>query len=273
MNTVCRLEQLFSLDMLAEHLAGFQTPQAEHDPAGDWQHVYRFYSLAGIGDFGGRHGTVRIERARCGTGRFAMHVECERKTPGQFATRLRADIIARDERLPTPLQWSWQSEIVNSEGKVLPDSHLERSAALKDGLVEIAGRKQKSAVREPAVINWLLFDAVGRLPQEQFSPLRFTLVDHFDQIKLGHTLKYVRSATVLLGQIRPRHLKSDDANGNWQPAPSEQSEGRPVRLHVYHHFGEGILPWVYWVDDRGRPLIVVSGIEAYVIDSFAKLAP
>ena len=106
------------------------------------------------------------------------------------------------------------------------------------------GRTQRQIPAPGAyAVNWALFEAVGRLPREEFEPLRFTMLDHFDQLKPGQVLSYRETADVSLG-------------------------GRSVRLHAYDHLGEGIVPWIYWVDDEGRLLFAVSGLEAYLLDSF-----
>jgi len=46
--------------------------------------------------------------------------------------------------------------------------------------------------------------------------------------------------------------------------------GRDVRLHAYSQVGRGIVPWVYWVDEQGRLLFIVAGLEGYVLNAQAK---
>ena len=260
-----RPEALFGLDMLAEHLAGFQPPTAAHDPAGDWELTYTAYCLAAEQGVGGPVGTLRLRRTRHDGERFVLDVVSEKRSAYRFTDSLTAEIEAHGTRLPEPLRWSWEELIRGLRGDVVPRSQLKRSATLQGGMLAIGSRKVP--LTGPCTLHWLLMEAVGRLPREPFAPLTFTLLDQLDEVKTGHTLRYAESPTVLLGQspLKPRA----------QPAAAHQPQaaeviGRPVRLHAYHHFGDGVLPSVYWVDDQGRLLIAAAGVEAYVLNSFAK---
>jgi hypothetical protein len=272
MSSLCRPEQLFSLDMLAAHLPGFQPPHAPHDPAGDWELMYRQYCLAALTGFGGQHGTVRIRRRRGQDGAFSMRVQCERRVWGKHIVKLAAELDARAEPLPRPLRWSWQSEIVEDRRRTIPESQLQRSAALEDGTVKFSGPGRKLLVDGPCTVNWLLFEAVGRLPREAFPPLHFTLLDQLDEAKPHHTLSYAETLTVQVGARPVRQTEVEQLErGKIHTTRWAVAGGQPVRLHVYHQLGDGNLPWVYWVDDQGRLLFAVAGFEAYALDSFDKV--
>ena len=69
--------------------------------------------------------------------------------------------------------------------------------------------------------------------------------------------------------VSPSEFLSDDVvEQAYRLSADVLLAGQPVRLHAYDHLGEGIVPWIYWVDDRGRLLLAVSGLEAYLLDSF-----
>ena len=168
-------------------------------------------------------------------------------TRGGEYSRLR--LFSTNDTLATPERWTFSSQIARGPGGgqgLVEGTRIEQSATAVDGGVEIRGGAsvRRLAVERPFAINWALFVAVGRLPREPFDPIRFTMLDHFDQVKPNQTLSYRESVDVLLA-------------------------GRPVRLHAYDHLGEGIVPWIDWVDDAGRLLFAVSGLEAYLLDSFA----
>ena len=263
MSSVCRPEELFPLDMLAAHLKGFRPPQTPHDSAGQWQLAYGQYSLAAFSGFGSRVGTIHISRLRREADTFSLQLQCEKSTYGHFTDRLTAEIEARSQGLPQPLRWSWQEEIVDANAAVLPLGTLRRSAALQGGILELAGGKRKLAVAGPCTLNWLIFEAVGHLPREAFPPLRFTLIDDFDQVKPAHTLRYADTVTVMLGDhpVRETHVEELEKGRihktSWGRRRSVRSPARvPSRRR-------GQRAWVYWVDDQGRLLFAVSGIEAY----------
>lgn len=270
MPAACRPEELFTLDILSPHLKGFQPPQGPHDPAGDWRLTYRLYSLGATVGFGSRVGTVQISRKRREADLFALQVDCQKPGPKRVTTRLAAEIEARNGRLPIPVRWSWQGEIVDTNGQVVPLSRLGRSARLEGNIAQI-GPGRKLPVRGACTLNWLLLEAVGRLPREAFPALSFTLLDDFDQAKPGHTLHHAQSMTVLLGGREVRQTRIEELDeGRIHRTVWRRTGELAVRLHVYHHLGEGSVPWVYWVDDQGRLLFAVSGIEACALDSFAK---
>jgi hypothetical protein len=271
MSTVCRPDELFTLDMLADHLLGFRPPQGPHDPAGDWKLDYGMYCLAGLRGFGSRIGTVRVSRRRRDAGQFTMRVECAKRATRAGMARLAAQIRARSDRLPVPLDWSWQGEIVDARGDVVPGTRLKRSAALRGNVLELAGGRRRQTINGPCTLHWLLWEAVGRLPAEAFPTLEFTLIDDLDQPKAAHKLRYARTLSVMLGERRVRQTRVEELEkGRIHKTIWTRIGGQPIRLRVYHHLGDGSVPWVYWVDDRGRLLFAVSGLEAYVLDHFAK---
>ena len=122
----------------------------------------------------------------------------------------------------------------------LPKTRIHKTAVVTDGkllLKDSAGKKQID-LPGPYTLSWALFDAVGRLPRKVFGPIRFTLIDDFDQVKTEQVLSFRASQTVTIGK-------------------------RKVRLHAYDHLGRGIMPWTYFVDDSGLVVLAVSGLKAF----------
>ena len=85
-----------------------------------------------------------------------------------------------------------------------------------------------------------LFDAVARLPHKQFDPIEFTRIDHFDQVKPDQALAFRRTIETSIA-------------------------GKKVQLHGYDQTGRGIMPFTYWVDNQGRTIVAISGLEAYLL--------
>lgn len=268
MSTISRPAENFGLDMLAVHLAGFQPPQVAHDPAGDWQLEYRTYSLAAIGGIGGQMGTLRLGRQRLPGDTFRLDVEC-RKPAGRGGTcRLAGQVEARVAPLPAPLRWTWSGEILEAAAGAPPLSRLARTATLEGGVLTLADGKRKLPLAGPCTINWLLWEAVGRLPHGPFAPLAFTMLQDFDRLVPHHTLRYADTVSLVLGERPVRQTKVEELEkGRITSTFCGTTGGQTVRLHVYHHLGDGSVPWVYWVDEHGRVLLAVSGFEAYVLNS------
>jgi len=151
--------------------------------------------------------------------------------------------LAADNRLSTPQRWQFNRRVIG-EQSVVPGTQLLKSATFAQGKIEIgAGRTtRRIAMPGPYTLNWALFDAVTRLPREQTEPIEFTLIDHFDQVKPNHRLSFRETVDATFST-------------------------KPITLHAYDHVGEGILPWVYYVDPAGRLLAAISGLEGYLLET------
>jgi hypothetical protein len=234
--------QPFTLDILTPHLKGFQIPYGGFDPDQTWQHTYQVYTLAGRG---GRVGILNLHRRNTEDRNVLLEVNYKKLLPGQHTQIVLASIQCRDDKLATPLTWKYSSTIQNLQGKAISHTTLEKSA-VKEGLaIDFKDGKTNHRIHKPNdyTINWALFDVVQRLPRRKRQTLSFTLLDHFDQVKPNQTLAYHSE----------QEVRIHDAD---------------VRLHRFDQLGEGIVPWIYWVDTSGRLFFVVSGLEAYILDTF-----
>jgi len=239
------LDDHFTLNVVAPHLEDFRPPDGPHNPQGDWQLDYGVYTLGSIRGHGGRAGGLTLRRKALANGGAVLDVDYQKTVRPDLAQQVAGQVRCRGDALATPLRWTFTSQIVDPSANPVEHTPLKKSAVADASRIEITDDRTRRSFPTPSAytINWALFEAVGRLPRDRFEPLRFTMLDHFDQIKPHQVLSYRTTADVLLGN-------------------------RPVRLHAYDHLGQGIVPWIYWVDDRGRLLFAVSGLEAYLLDSF-----
>ena len=128
---------------------------------------------------------------------------------------------------------------------ILDTGYFDGADVFRDGTIVIQDPHETKAlpVAGPYTLNWCLFDAVQRLPREKTQPLGFTLIDHFDEPKADCTLAFRKRMDVAV------------------------AGGRTIATYSYDQLGRGNVPWVYWVDDRGRLLFVAAGLEAYALES------
>ena len=239
----------FTLDFVAGRLQGFRPPSGEFDPRGRWKLTYGVYTFAAVTSAttpGSRTGTLSVSREPRNGG-SVVEMDFEQRLVGGASERVVARLVCRDDALATPSEWSYSSEFFDRAKNPLPVGGLDKSASVAQGRVEIDDGKYTQAIEidGPFTVNWALFEAMGRLPRGPFEPLEFTMLDHFDQVKRGQTLAFRKSLSIKLGD-------------------------RDVRVHAFDQLGRGIVPWVYWVDDAGRLLAALSGLEAYILDSFEK---
>lgn len=157
---------------------------------------------------------------------------------------------------------------------VVGATRIEKKGDLRDGKlrVEDTAPMRKVWTRpfpEPArcSINWSLFEAVQRLPRKAGESLSFTLLDDFDQARPNQTLSFWKTAQTRVGGRRVQRSRVRQLEKGRVHNPYWAIEDQiPVRLHGFSHTGDGVVPWVYWVDDAGRLLCAVSGIEAYLYE-------
>jgi len=263
----------FTLNTIAGQLLGFQPPTDPFDPQDDWELAYGIFSLGGSRTRAvriGRVGNLRIRRRRDTNDGTVLNIDCEKRASGGYRRQVTAELHCRADALATPVRWSFASHTLSSDGELVENTALAKTAAAERGKVEIRDGKSRRTIDVPSAftVNWALFEAVQRLPRKAFEPLRFTMLDHFDQVKRNQVLSYRKTADVLLGERRVlKHRWEQLEKGRVRKSSWALTGGQVVRLHAYDQVGAGIVPWVYWVDDQGRLLFVIAGLEAYILDS------
>jgi len=236
----------FPLDSLGPLLARYKPPGGQFAPAAAWTQTYGVYTLAGRSPAGGgrRVGRVELKRAVGSKGAAALHVRYDRSLTGG-AHRTAGTIHTRaDDTLNQPRTWTFQTQLLDAGGKPILHTRQSKTGTFADGVVQIkdAAGTKRHKVPGRCLMNWALFDTVQRLAGEKTEPIAFTLIDHFDQVKGGYTLSCRKTLGVAVG-------------------------GRTIRLRAYDQLGRGNVPWVYWVDEQGRLLLIVAGLEAYMLEA------
>ena len=257
----------YGLDIIAPGLEGFAPPEGAYDPLGNWELTYRVCTLTANC---AQAGSLCLKRSAVSRSKAILLVDYEKTGAGGSWQKVTAELACATDALSTPRSWTYGSDIVDAEGNPLPNMALGKSARRRLHTITIADGRRTSEMPTPRAytINWALFDAVQRLPREPFEPLAFTMLDHFDQPKANQVLSYRKAIDVRLGWKRVKREKLVELpKGRIRKTRWVKEGGRTVRLHAYDHVGEGIVPWVYWVDDKGRLLFVVAGLEAYLLES------
>ncbi|MHC4202217.1 MAG: hypothetical protein ACYSU0_19675 [Planctomycetota bacterium] len=186
----------------------------------------------------GRPGTLRIQKRTKGEN-IVLKLSM---SDGQCRTcvqKVNATMRCRNDRLSTPLKWSVSAEMFMA-GRPVPLTKITKTASVNRGAAEISDVSGTRKIDLPGAytINWALFDAVGRLPRKRFDPIEFDMIDHFDQLKPASKLHFRSTREVTL------------------------KDGKTT-LHLFDHFGFGIVPWTYFVDDNGVMVLALGGLEAY----------
>jgi hypothetical protein len=235
----------YPLRSLAPVLRKFQPPDGPFDPAGSWEQTYGVYTLAGRAAAARRVGAVRLRRSVGDQQDVALKVEYNKKLTGG-SQQVTGELHSRlGSTLSAPVRWSFESKLLDAAGKVIPQTRLRRSAVFRNAAVTITDAKETKTlpIAGAYTVNWSLFDAIQRLRGEKARPLEFTLIDHFDEPKGNQRLSFRKKMDVTV------------------------AGGKTLHTVAFDQLGEGNVPWVYWLDERGRLLFIVAGLEAYALES------
>lgn len=227
---------------LKDLLGAFKPLTASFDPNGNWENSYGILCLNSGPAI--RVGTLRLSRIAGHGGKFRLDVKRQRDLSGQCREVTEAQIHCAGDELSTPSHWDYTCQILDKEDQSQKISEIKKSAVIKNSALKITvnvKQVDRATLNGAATIDWCLFDAVQRRGEDGGGRQTFNLIEQFDICKANQMLSYRKSVRVI-------------------PA-------NPITLRAYDHIGDGIAPWVYWVDASGRLLFAVSGVQAYVIES------
>ncbi|MBM4163784.1 MAG: hypothetical protein FJ222_05025 [Lentisphaerae bacterium] len=94
----------------------------------------------------------------------------------------------------------------------------------------------------PLCWKWGLPAVAQNMAENNIAELRFPVLDEFDAIHKNQTIRFRKKISL------------DCGDGQW------------VDFRVFELTGDGVIPTVYWVDNRNRTVFVISGMEAYVLE-------
>lgn len=263
----------FSLEYLSAQLVDFRVPEGPFDPTGDWQLAYGVYTFAAqqARPFSGtRVGRLQLSKTCGGGGQATIKLDYEKTAPGGVRQNVTAEMLCLGDELSTPVTWQYSSHVIGPAGDVFRSSIVSKRGTASGGRVEIIDGQhvRRIAVHGPFTINWALWDAVMRLPRVEGRTIAFTMLDHFDQVKRRQTLAFRGSTAATVGQEPlPQQIGREQEKGRVRKARRATTTAEEVTVHGFDQVGEAIVPWVYWVDDQGRLLFVVAGLEVYLPDS------
>ncbi len=237
------------LDLFRDVLRDYLPPSGPFDPAGRWFHQYRLYTVVN----GDLHpppvrGTLQIERVPQAAGGAILKVNFEKTSRYAGVHTVQATVVCAGDDLSTPVKWNSTYTAAAPAHPLKMSLELQETGIARDRSIIIKrGSEQKRLLLESAYTsNWALFDAVQRLARQGGAARRFTLLDD-DAPKANQVLDFYQSV---------------DLKDRWPGAPT-------LRVHGFLQIGDGIPPQVYWVDDRGELLFLISGLNAFVLDAAA----
>ena len=269
---------VFSLDAAAKALEGFQAPAGPFDPNAAWENVYSVLTLASLSQAVRAHpvGKLTVRKTLASDDRIRLSIRDDRPLPGHWRRTTHGELVCSNDLLATPAEWTLRFETRDQAGDLLRELGGEKSGVLEPGSIVLGAgdSHRRIAVRGAVTSSYSLFDAVQRAARGDLLPQQFTLLDHLDQVKPDHRLAFRSTEVLRLGTRSViRQVRRPLERGVVLEPVRQLTGGTATTLHAYEQTGDGIIPIVYWVDDLGRLLFVVSGLEAYVISRSTSVQP
>lgn len=232
-----------SLRRLWPALRTFVPPTESFSPAGQWEHTYAVRAVFPSGpaeiDALTGPGVLRLRKKPTGADTFTLQVGLAPMVGGN-SERVEALITCAADRLSTPLRWELHSLMLDAQGAPIATTDLREKGELLGAEVRrTRARTRVTPIRLPLSANWCVMEALQRWPAEDTSEADFDMLEELQLLRPGQRLAYRRTLEVPLA-------------------------AGPLRLHGYEQFGQGLLPYTYWLDDQRRLLFAIGGLRSYL---------
>lgn len=233
----------FSLNKIAGVVESYVPPAGNFSPESAYELRFGLYTILSPKRFG-QEGELRIAAVPTDDGHVFVEIRVQRTGTSGYSQYIAFRTDCRRELLTVPERWTASSKLALSDD-ALPYLHtglLKHGAADPGALViECEGVRQTRSLSSPYTAKWLLIDAVQRLNGDSELPCEFTVIDEFDDARPGQRLERKSRISVSLAATEAQTVTA------------------------FQHTGAGVIPTVYWVDDQGRVLFIISGQEVYIL--------
>lgn len=237
--------QVYGIAPVRERLSALTLPPTPFDPNGGWSQSYSIVAVENDAIAG------RLVLSRQPGETATLTVGWAKQSGPGSHWRLNGTIHSSNDPRSGPVDWTYRLQRHGGryadEGKAVAGTTIERSFTIDRKTLIAKGGLQsaKTLIEQPLLLNWQLFDLSQRLLRHGTQVGPFTLIEQFEVSKPSQWLRY---------------------RG---PADVDFADGKRA-LHAYEQLGVGVVPWVYWVDEKSSRLVaVVSGVEAYVWEKAA----
>jgi hypothetical protein len=214
------------------------------DPDGEWSHTYLVWTNHGYDKGNIDAGYLTISRSPGSGGTVKLDVVTEIALLDGIGGTTSARIRCRNDALTSPKSWELDSTFTGPAGQELPDQNTHQKAVVSEGQITVSIGEHASAMPVEGLTtgDWCLFDAVQRLPQDETARLSCNVLERMLALKRDQSI--------------------------WYPSQS------PVNAagHELRHFtraGTATPPTDYWLDERGRLVLVIAYNMVYLLSDTA----
>jgi len=220
--------------------------QKPFDAQSDWINTYRIWVCHGYHESGNDDvGFLKIERINKNKS-FSLIIDqtiIHSESPLHI---VHAEIQCNNDALASPQHWTLSSRFVNPENEDRSELDLHESVTVEDKQLTVTSNGKTFTRKKPDSFtsDFCLFEAIQRMSFSDQSPLMFDVYEGLSLLKKNHQLLY---------------------HGNYALDIQE----RHIDLKEFHHTGNGILPYNYWLNKHHRLLAVTTLSRAYILDEHA----
>ncbi len=211
-------------------------PKEEFNPDGAWRHRYHDSSSFQLKR---PQGALTIERKGDGQLRIENYRDCSQG----YRSHTLATLQCGTDALSTPSAWEVETKVAKAPGdKAHLGSGLIKRARVADGVLTLTAGRSRRTESLPGLYTckWCLLAGVGRMAGQGTQEIRFTLLDEYDEP---------------LPDQRIACRGEADAS----------TRAGIIHLRMYQHTGTGTMPGLYYVDDAGRVLAYLAGMQLLVL--------
>ncbi len=163
----------------------------------------------------------------------------------QFRYFVSGNVVCNNDNTFTPEKWDVSSKIaLTADAPAYMDTGLTNNGTAKNKQVRIktAGKNIRLRYDNDALTwKWGIISLVQTMAKNNVNALQFASLDEFDICYNNQSVVHRKNSTIDCG-----------AAGD-------------IEFKVFEHLGEGIVPTVYWVDDKNRTVFVITGMESYLL--------
>ena len=214
------------------------------DPNGEWTHTYLVWTNHGYDKGNIDAGYLTIARHPTQQETIELDVTTEIALLDGIGGTTSARIQCQTDAITSPTSWQLDSTFTGPTGQELPDQSTHQQSTLSDGQITttIDDRTHTTSAPGPTTGDWCLFDAIQRLPQEESTSLSCSVLERMLALKRDQSIWF-----------RPHDVQN--AVGH--------------ELRCFTRSGTATLPTDYWLDERGRLVLVVAYNMIYLLSDTA----
>lgn len=222
---------------------GYMWPTEIFDANQNWLNVYNIYHCSGRRE-GSKKEIGYLSISKSNVENESIHLNIIEKifTVDNFQNTVEANVDCLNDFLTTPNQWTLASRIIESNKEILDLTFEEKSKIEANKL--IVKKNQKEIITDiPQIItsNWSIINSLQNQFVERL-PHSFDVLEDLRKLKTNH--KIYNQGIDVLNYAGNRH-----------------------ELQHFCRIGNGILPFNYWINSKGRILMMSTHNRLYLLQS------